>query len=409
MATNLLNAHTLHRLSLRPIIFYFSIVVISFMTMFNHVHGEGIVTPSDPDRFEVCSLSHICLPMAGAMPALSECEAIATIVGIPEGMWPVRVDGGGCYTWGGNHYGQLSLIIGQCPANSTGSTTWNGTPHWTTTCTCNTGYIPDASKTNCISQQYIISLIGLGGNVKPTETRAAYALVTSGGSPKSGAQVTLSLTVAPDDDGQPYAAHVGTVSPNSGTTGADGRLNFVFAAPAAGGTHTITATCDSCTNNPVTGTIKVSGCPVLDLPPITDPEVQAFEDNPNRSDTARLTPRMQTALQCLLDRDSTATVGSAYRPPAYNQHLIEVWRKWVDQLVENENLACADLKAKIRGHFQRHSLLESQRPVPGSLHTQGEAVDVTINLPAANIDELAAGCQLRRPLPVNDRVHFIHQ
>lgn len=154
---------------------------------------------------------------------------------------------------------------------------------------------------------------------------------------------------------------------------------------------------------------SISDCPVSDLPLITDLEVQAFEDNPNTSDTARLTPRMQTALQCLLDRDSTATVGSAYRPPAYNQHLIEVWRKWVDQLVENENLACADLKAKIRGHFQRHSLLESQRPVPGSLHTQGEAVDVTINLPAANIDELAAGCQLRRPLPVNDRVHFIHQ
>lgn len=154
-----------------------------------------------------------------------------------------------------------------------------------------------------------------------------------------------------------------------------------------------------------------ANCPVSDLPPITDPAVQAFEDNPNLSDTADLTPRMQTALSCLQMAAvaGSPSVGSAYRPPAYNQHLIDVWNKWVRELKNNDDSACADLRTKIQTHFQLHGLLETQPPVPGSLHTQGEAVDVSINLPAANIDALANGCQLRRPVPVPDPVHFIHQ
>ncbi len=71
--------------------------------------------------------------------------------------------------------------------------------------------------------------------------------------------------------------------------------------------------------------------------------------------------------------------------------------------------ACVALRVEVRAHFRRHSLLESQPPVLNSKHTTGEAVDVTIQRPAAQIDTLAAGCQLRRPVPVRDRVHFIHQ
>jgi hypothetical protein len=154
-------------------------------------------------------------------------------------------------------------------------------------------------------------------------------------------------------------------------------------------------------------------CTIPDLPPITDPDVQLFEDNPNRADTARLTPRMQTALTCLKTAAvaGSPSVGSAYRPPAYNQHLIDVWKKWREfEINENyDQQDCAARKEKIRLHFTTHGLLESQTPVPGSLHTRGEAVDVSINLPPANIDALAAGCHLRRPLPVKDKVHFIYQ
>lgn len=76
------------------------------------------------------------------------------------------------------------------------------------------------------------------------QTREAYAQVTrSDGTPANGIHVDLALTVAPENDGQLYSAHVGAVSPNGCSTGADGRLNFAFKAQAAGGVHTITATC----------------------------------------------------------------------------------------------------------------------------------------------------------------------
>lgn len=154
-------------------------------------------------------------------------------------------------------------------------------------------------------------------------------------------------------------------------------------------------------------------CPIAPLSPITDPEVQRFEDNPDLSDTARLSRRMQTALQCLQtaigDAGGTSSVGSAYRPPAYNQHLIEVWRKWMNELKEETNPACQTLRAEVQAHFRRHKLLESQPPVPGSLHTKGEAFDLTSNLPYANLDALARGCQVYRNIPRRDRVHFIHR
>jgi hypothetical protein len=184
----------------------------------------------------------------------------------------------------------------------------------------------------------------------------------------------------------------------------------VFQAPVAGGLHTITAYCANCTNK-ATGTIKVPGCSVSDLPPITDSVVQAYEDNPDLSDTEHLADDMKTALEKLqaavTAAGSSSSVGSAYRPPAYNQHLIDVWKKWMYELKGEKNPACAALRTKIQGHFKTHKLKESQGPVPGSRHTKGEAVDVTISPDIPNIDTLARTCcNLRRPVPVDDPVHF---
>jgi len=280
-------------------------------------------------------------------------------------------------------------------------------------CACDPGYEFDAAGTSCILEQYTISLVGLGGEVMPGETRDACALVTkSDGSAKSGAEVILSLDVIPELKGQLPVTYTGTLSTYDGATGTDGRLSFEFRAPEAGGEHIITAGCVGCTNV-AQGTIKVPGCSVDDLPPITDPEVQLFEDNPDRSDETRLTPRMKTELACLKTAAAAGSpkVGSAYRPPAYNQHLIDVWKKWVRELKDNANPACTVLKTKIHEHFQRHGLLESQPPVPGSLHTLGEAVDVTISLPAATIDGFWPGCHLYRKssLRIKDPVHFIYR
>ena len=53
-----------------------------------------------------------------------------------------------------------------CPANSkqTGNT-----------CSCNDTYMPDPTATSCVPEQYTISLSGLGVDVMPNKTLAAYA------------------------------------------------------------------------------------------------------------------------------------------------------------------------------------------------------------------------------------------
>lgn len=61
----------------------------------------------------------------------------------------------------------------------------------------------------------------------PNQTRTAYAQVTkSDGSAKSGAQVTLVLTVVPENGAPIRAEHVGSVSPNGGSTDTNGKLSF---------------------------------------------------------------------------------------------------------------------------------------------------------------------------------------
>jgi hypothetical protein len=340
------------------------------------------------------------------------CTCVANSGGYTiQAQWSSNADGTSvisCAIIANGNYYLVGIVAAYfCPSHSTG----------TSTCTCNNptatdpvNYVPDTTQTRCVPEQLTIALGGLGGEVMPTKTRAAYAEVkTNSGALKSGAQVFLSLDVSPELQGQLPVTYTGSLSTYGGSTGADGRLTFEFRAPVAGGLHVITAGCVGCTNV-AQGTIKVPGCSVDDVPPI-DPAVQPYEDNPDLSDTEHLTDDMKTALEKLQAAvkaaGSSSTVGSAYRPPAYNQHLIDVWKKWVRELKKNDEPACTALKTKIQAHFKRHKLKESQSPVPGSRHTKGEAVDVTISPDIPNIDTLAKNCcNLRRPLPVDDSVHF---
>jgi len=194
-------------------------------------------------------------------------------------------------------------------------------------CACDADYKFDAAGTSCILEQYTISLSGLGGVVMPSKTLAAYAQVaTSTGTLKSGIQVTLALTVEPENDGQLYSAHVGTVSPNGGATDANGKLSFEFRAPVAGGTHTITATCAPNCTNQATGTIKVPGCPIPPLTALTDPVAIDFDNNVgSRWRPDGLTPDFQAHLACveagITAAGGTSTGTSAYRPEQYQRHL----------------------------------------------------------------------------------------
>ena len=73
---------------------------------------------------------------------------------------------------------------------------------------------------------------------------------------------------------------------------------------------------------------------------------------------------------------------SAFRPEAYQQHLRDVWYKWMDELRDNEDPACATLKAQVGDEFTRHQLLPTQHPVPVSDHTLGIGFDAAVQFPA---------------------------
>ena len=146
------------------------------------------------------------------------------------------------------------------------------------------------------------------------------------------------------------------------------------------------------------------------MTPITDPDAVRFE-NGNTIDTDHLIEAMRIALACFRREVESLhgnfTLQSAYRPPAYQAHLREVWDKW-RQIRGINSLACRARRQHIEREFQRHGLLEAQRPALNSPHTRGEAIDVTIsNLPPnEDIDSVAARCNLHRPVPLNDPVHF---
>jgi len=258
----------------------------------------------------------------------------------------------------------------------------------TTICTCNNptatdpiNYVPDTAATSCIPESLTIALFGLGGVVMPTRTQDAYAKVTrNDGSAKSGAQVILSLNVIPEDDGYNHAVgqhtvpHEGSLSTLGGSTGADGRLNFRFTAPMAGGEHIITAGCVGCTNVEQ-GTITVPGCPVDELTEIEKLSELYGETQEQTALTkmldegmdgySLLTPATQAAEQCLARRvgevvglpsTSGYKVTSTIRTYAYQKHLRNVWDKFIElqDKIDNDptiQQRCQILITKVEGEM----------------------------------------------------------
>jgi D-alanyl-D-alanine dipeptidase len=134
-------------------------------------------------------------------------------------------------------------------------------------------------------------------------------------------------------------------------------------------------------------------------------------------DTAHLSRGMSRALarfrQIVAKTGGSLELKSAYRPPAYQLHLQQVWDKWM-QLRNNNVAACQDLRAQVQQEFVRHHLLETQRPVTSSDHTRGMAFDATVVIPPnarikrrkVTLDWLARFVGLRRPDIAHDPVHF---
>jgi D-alanyl-D-alanine dipeptidase len=171
---------------------------------------------------------------------------------------------------------------------------------------------------------------------------------------------------------------------------------------------------------PLTFGAASSSCSVAPLSTIEEAGAVSFEtaaDTAAVVDTAGLTPQAASALTRL--QQMIASIGrkielkSAYRPPAYQEHLQEVWDKW-KALKRTRQPGCHDLRAEVGTEFTRHHLLETQRPVSNSDHTRGVGIDAAVKLPAGarwnrrriSLDRLVQIVGFKRPDIRHDPVHF---
>jgi hypothetical protein len=162
------------------------------------------------------------------------------------------------------------------------------------------------------------------------------------------------------------------------------------------------------------------GCRVAPLPDIWDSEALAFENSADiaPADVADLMPDAAEALDTfeglVTSLGGTFELKSAYRPPAYQAHLHEVWVKWVKELRNNRSKGCRALREDVGAEFARHQLLVRQQPVSASDHTLGLAFDAAVAMPRGarlhgkrvTVDRLAALAGIKRPSIRRDPVHF---
>ena len=167
-------------------------------------------------------------------------------------------------------------------------------------------------------------------------------------------------------------------------------------------------------------TQMLAGCKVAPLPEIEDPEALTFENNAESvpADVEGLMTDTAQALDVFRDlvtsSGGTFELKSAYRPPAYQAHLHDVWVKWMKELRNNRTAGCRALREEVGAEFRRHQLLPGQQPVPASDHELGLAFDAAVAMPRAarlnrkrvTVDKLAALAGVRRPNSRRDPVHF---
>lgn len=161
-------------------------------------------------------------------------------------------------------------------------------------------------------------------------------------------------------------------------------------------------------------------CSVRPLPPIEDPDAIVFEasagDGP-RVDLTGLTPATSRALarfrRVVGSAGGDVWLTSAYRPPAYQEHLQAVWDKWAE-VRDNQQPGCQNLKTAVAAEFAGHQLLPRQRPVSFSDHTRGTGFDAAVTFTViarhrrrrVSIDRLARLSGVHRPDIAHDPVHY---
>jgi hypothetical protein len=166
----------------------------------------------------------------------------------------------------------------------------------------------------------------------------------------------------------------------------------------------------------------IPNCSVEPLPEIYDAEAVRFE-NEEGPNTSGLLPEMAQALEkfrkLVMSAGGTFDLKSAYRPLEYQEHLREVWFKWMRELRYNRQPGCQGLRAQVSEEFTRHKLMPTQMPVTDSDHTRGMAIDAAVMMPhivrivakkrrviSPSLDHLALLAGLKRPDIRRDPVHF---
>ena len=161
-----------------------------------------------------------------------------------------------------------------------------------------------------------------------------------------------------------------------------------------------------------------AACPVTPLDAIEDSSAQQLEAGMgvDTVDVSDMAPAAAKALARFQSRvaavGGTIVLKSAFRPSSYQQHLSNVWYKWMDELRNNYDPACQNLRAQVQEEFLRHHLIDTQHPVAVSDHTRGLAFDATVSLPSkrgkrrVSLDGLARMAGLIRPAIAADPVHF---
>jgi D-alanyl-D-alanine dipeptidase len=176
---------------------------------------------------------------------------------------------------------------------------------------------------------------------------------------------------------------------------------------------------DTAAGSPLTAEAMpdVEPCSFAALEPIEDAAAQEFEAGASldisgmRHGAARALEQFQSRVESV---GGTLILKSAYRPAAYQRHLQNVWHAWMNQLRDNQEPGCQELRTQVGDEFTRHHLIETQHPVAESDHTRGLAFDALVNLPVrartrnrrVTLDRLARRVGLLRPAIVADPVHF---
>jgi hypothetical protein len=133
---------------------------------------------------------------------------------------------------------------------------------------------------------------------------------------------------------------------------------------------------------------------------------------------------MKDEAKCLADKIHALAIpysgpSATVRTTAYQQHLLDVWVKWVEtqntQLSDTEKQVCAPRIADIENEKNQHGIdslpSSNAQQVP---HVQGSAIDVSRNVINAMIAKVAsstyfldiqtypiANCAACHPLPMN--------